>query len=129
MSSWGIKETLGELQAAGDEPPLCRIETPESRPRKALVVYSLGNFITTMAGFLNKVGSVQSLTFSRGEAGRVDWYAASHQLVYNAPNDPRVGQRRTLLLEDWLARDCLRKNGCRDADLKNLAIVRGLLDY
>ena len=54
---------------------------------------------------------------------------ARHQLVYNAPNDPRVGQRRTLLLEDWLARDCLRKNGCRDADLKNLAIVRGLLDY
>lgn len=125
----GYEETLGELQAAGDEPPLCRIETPESRPRKALVIYSLGNFVTTMAGFLNKVGSVQSLTFSRGEAGRVDWYGARHQLVYNAPKDPRVGQRRTLLLEDWLARDCLRKNGCRDADLKNLAIVRGLLDY
>jgi poly-gamma-glutamate synthesis protein (capsule biosynthesis protein) len=125
----GYEETLGMPPAMSDEQRLCRVETPEGRPRKALVIYSLGNFVTTMAGFLNKLGSVQSLTFSRSETGRVDWHDLGHQLVYNAPKDPQTGQRRTLLLEDWLARDCLRKRGCREADLHNLAFVRGLLDY
>jgi poly-gamma-glutamate synthesis protein (capsule biosynthesis protein) len=125
----GYEETLGLPKAASDKQQLCRVETPESRPRKALVIYSLGNFVTTMAGFLNKLGSVQSLTFSRSATGRVDWHGARHQLVYNAPKDPRIGQRRTLLLEDWLARECLRKDGCRDADLKKLGFVRGLVDY
>jgi poly-gamma-glutamate synthesis protein (capsule biosynthesis protein) len=125
----GYEKTLGHAPAANEEHRLCRIETPEGRPRKALVIYSLGNFITTMAGFLNKLGSVQSLAFSRNAAGRVDWHGLRYQLIYNAPEDPRAGQRRTLLLEDWLARECLRKGGCREADLQQLSFVRGLLDY
>ena len=125
----GYEQALALPQAQHRDEYLCRVTTPEGRPRKALVIYSLGNFVTTMAGFLNKLGSVQSLTFAQNSAGRIDWQGPRFQLVYNAPKDPLVGERRTMLLEDWLARDCLRKAGCREADLQNLSFVRGLLDY
>ncbi len=125
----GYEARFGLPHATRDNATLCRVATPEGRPRKALVIYSLGNFVTTMAGFLNKLGSVQSLTFSRTTAGNVDWRGPNYQLVYNAARDPSVGHRRTMLLEDWLERGCRRNAGCREADLQNLAFVRGLLDY
>jgi len=87
-----------------DLPPGCLLRDPAGRPRKAVVFYSLGNFVTAMHTFGCRVGQIQSLSLRRDPAGGgVDWHRPRARLVYNVRRDPAVeGSRRLALLEDWL---------------------------
>ena len=72
--------------------------------RKALVLYSLGNFTTAMGTFLCRTGAIQSLRLRRDPAtGRVDWFAPRTRLSYNVPRDRISGGRRLVLLSSRLA--------------------------
>lgn len=53
------------------------------RQRKALVLYSLGNFLSYMATFHCRVAQVRGLTFFRRQDGFVDWQDLSTRLFYN----------------------------------------------
>src|SRR5262249_24876403 len=53
-------------------------------PRKALIIYSLGNFVTAMYTRHCRTGLVLSLSLSRDREGHVDWTGPAVQLVYNA---------------------------------------------
>jgi hypothetical protein len=82
----------------------CLLRDPFERPRKALIIYSLGNFATKMATFISQIGMLQELTLNRNSSGLVDWFAPSYQLVYNDQYDRTERSRRLVFLDDYLKR-------------------------
>ena len=81
----------------------CLLRDDVGTPRKGLIVYSLGNFATTMYTELCRTGMVFSLRLVRdSETQRVDWHRPEVQLVYNVHRDPLTEQRRLVLLESYL---------------------------
>ena len=97
----------------------CLLRDPSGRPRKALIIYSLGNFATKMATFISRIGMLQALTVTRGLSGDVDWFAPSHRLVFNNPYDPTTRGRRLVFLEDYL-----RRSGPTEAEVVQAAFVQ-----
>ena len=97
----------------------CLLRDPSERPRKALIIYSLGNFATKMATFSSRIGILQALTVTRGLSGDVDWFAPSHRLVFNDPYDPTTRGRRLVFLEDYL-----RRSGPTEAEVVQAAFVQ-----
>lgn len=97
----------------------CLLRDPSGRPRKALIIYSLGNFATKMATFISRIGMLQALTVTRGLSGDVDWFAPSHRLVFNNPYDPTIRGRRLVFLEDYL-----RRSGPTEAEVVQAAFVQ-----
>jgi poly-gamma-glutamate synthesis protein (capsule biosynthesis protein) len=80
----------------------CLFGDGTGRPRKALIVYSLGNFATTMYSPLCRTGMVLSLHLVRDEAGRVDWHRPEVQFVCNIHRDAETRRRRLVLVEGYL---------------------------
>jgi poly-gamma-glutamate synthesis protein (capsule biosynthesis protein) len=103
------------LDQAVDLPALaertgCLLRDETGRPRKGLIVYSLGNFATAMYTLLCRIGMVFSIRLARDEqTGQVDWHRPEVQLVYNVHRHPRTRQRRLGLLESYL-RECDRRS-------------------
>jgi poly-gamma-glutamate synthesis protein (capsule biosynthesis protein) len=96
------------------------------RPRKALVLYSLGNFTTAMSTFLCRVGAIQSLRLRRDPAtGRVDWFAPRTKLSYKAPAEDAAGGRRLVLLSAHLSRQGADSLSRRDRE--DLQLLRCLV--
>lgn len=115
----GYERTCGDL---GDLPALrhptgCVMEDAAGRPRKALVLYSLGNFTTRMMTFLCRLGLIQSLSLRRDpQTGFVDWSHLRGRLVCNVPKDPATAARHLVFLTEREA--ALDKRGEREwADL------------
>ena len=72
--------------------------------RKALVLYSLGNFTTAMFTFACKVGWVPSVGLTRDPAtGHIDWHPAGSRFVVNVPRARPARRRMLMLLDDYLA--------------------------
>ncbi|MEW6283157.1 MAG: CapA family protein [Candidatus Eremiobacterota bacterium] len=70
------------------------LSDPTGVPRKALVVYSLGNFSTTMYTAACRLGGLQSLEVVKDPGtGRVDWHAPMLDFVFN-DRGGWFGQRR-----------------------------------
>jgi poly-gamma-glutamate capsule biosynthesis protein CapA/YwtB (metallophosphatase superfamily) len=94
-----------EKKYAADLPALkpetgCLLTTPDGRPRKALIVYSLGNFVTTMYSDITKIAWIPSLTLARDPAtGAVDWYGLSASWLYNRTPSALGGTRKLAVLE------------------------------
>ena len=91
-------ETLflnGYEKQFGDQIPadFC-FSTPDGRPRKAFVAYSLGNFLNTMLTFPCKLGILRSLQLWRNSSGKCDWSLGDSTLVWNQT----VGKRRLVAL-------------------------------
>jgi hypothetical protein len=80
----------------------CLLRDGTSVPRKALIVYSLGNFVTAMYTRHCRTGLILSLQLRRDAHGRVDWHQPRMQLVYNARLNLLRGQRRLMMLEHFL---------------------------
>ena len=84
----------------------------EGRPRKALIIYGLGNFLTNMYGFLSEVGTVLDVYFIQNEEGYWDWHSPKVHLVYNE-RDYKNGEgedpRTLLFMADYLAQNCFKK--------------------
>jgi poly-gamma-glutamate synthesis protein (capsule biosynthesis protein) len=80
----------------------CLLRDAKGLPRKGLIVYSLGNFATTMYTPLCRTGMILSLHLGRDEAGRVDWHRPEVQFVCNIHRDPDTRRRRLVLVESFL---------------------------
>lgn len=80
-----------------DIPEGCRIEDGTGRPRKALVAYSLGNFVTAAFTSVCRIGMILSLVVAKEEDGTTDWFHPHWERVYNRPAS-RHGKRKTLWL-------------------------------
>jgi len=91
----------GYESGGGELPPGSLLRSPEGRRRKALILYSLGNFATAMYTLSCRVGLIASVRFHRCSDG-VDWGLAPWRLVVNVPRHGVSGKRRLLFLEDWL---------------------------
>jgi poly-gamma-glutamate synthesis protein (capsule biosynthesis protein) len=88
----------------------CVMRDEAGIPRKALIVYSLGNFVTAMYTRHCRAGLIMSLQLRREPDGRVDWHRPEAKLIYNARWNPLPGQRRLMLMDDFLRhRDRLGK--------------------
>ncbi len=89
-------------EAPADLPLGSRLTSPDGRPRKALIAYSLGNFTTAMFTLGCRVGLVASVRLHRRDDGSVDWTLEPWRLVLNVRRHPATGRRRLVLLEDYL---------------------------
>jgi poly-gamma-glutamate synthesis protein (capsule biosynthesis protein) len=105
----------GALLPALGERTGCLLRDDTRAPRKGLIVYSLGNFATTMYTPLCRTGMVLSLDLTRDTAGRVDWHRPEVQFVCNIHRDPDTRRRRLVLLEGYLrARERRRDHASRE---------------
>ena len=116
-----LGEGLGGGRGALEPGTGCLLADETGRPRKALVVYSLGNFVTTMATFLCQVGQMQTLVVYRDAAGAVDWDVPRWRLVYNDRSG--ADGHRTLLLDEWMADGC-GGDACGASTLDQAAFLR-----
>jgi poly-gamma-glutamate capsule biosynthesis protein CapA/YwtB (metallophosphatase superfamily) len=81
-----------------------RTTDTEGVPRKALIVYSLGNFTTTMYTSLCRLGLVGTVTVWKDDAsGRYDWTTSENLFVYNDSDGLGGSKRRLLIYEDYIA--------------------------
>jgi len=80
-----------------------RLNDNDGRPRKAMVMYSLGNFVTAMYTPLCRVGVIQSLKLYRNpESGHVDWTTPDMEFVYNTDADPITKSRKLMMWEHYI---------------------------
>lgn len=71
-------------------------------PRKALIHYSLGNFITAMLFWEPKYGAIQSMeVFRNPVTGLTDWHLPQSEFVYNALSIHNGGRKELLLLRSY----------------------------
>jgi poly-gamma-glutamate capsule biosynthesis protein CapA/YwtB (metallophosphatase superfamily) len=92
--------------AEDDAPPEagCHLTSPDGVKRKALIVYSLGNFLTAMYTPECEIGVIESLRLRRDPGnGQVTWHRPETQTVYNVRSHPKLGKRRLMRIEDLLA--------------------------
>lgn len=68
----------------------CVVKTSDRIARKGLIVYSLGNFASTMYTDLCKIGLIQSIEVYK-EGSHTDWRLPKSQFVYN-----KIGRNRSL---------------------------------
>jgi poly-gamma-glutamate synthesis protein (capsule biosynthesis protein) len=81
----------------------CVLEDGTGVPRKALIVYSLGNFVTAMFNAYCQAGMVVGLDWARDErTGRVDWHRPEVRLTFMEQRHPRTRSRRLVLLDEYL---------------------------
>jgi len=72
-------------------------------PRKALIVWSLGNFTTAMGTVPCHLGLILSLVLTRDpHTGRVDWTCPQGCWCLNMPH-PATSRRTLMLAEDYLS--------------------------
>jgi len=98
----GYERTCGEMRElpALRHPTGCILDDAAGRPRKALVLYSLGNFTTVMYTFLCRLGLIQGLSLRRDpRTGFVDWFCPRGRFVRNLNRDPATGRRRLVFLD------------------------------
>ncbi|MBF0547636.1 MAG: CapA family protein [Candidatus Riflebacteria bacterium] len=71
------------------------------KPRKALILYSLGNFSTAMnACYEVQVGQTIVVEVIKRADGSIDWNLKDAEQVYNEPKDPSTGHLKLMLLRD-----------------------------
>jgi poly-gamma-glutamate capsule biosynthesis protein CapA/YwtB (metallophosphatase superfamily) len=103
----------------------CLLSDSTDIPRRALVMYSLGNFSTAMETFLCQLGLVNSVHVARDENGKVHWSMPRSQFVFNARSAPPSNNHLLLLWEDYLRQNCFRSE-CRPKDLAQFTRVKAL---
>ena len=64
-------------------PPEMLVTDAQGEPRKALVVYSPGNFTTNMFTTQCQLGALQTVEYHRDENGKLDWDDPETRFVFN----------------------------------------------
>ncbi|HEY3302025.1 MAG TPA: CapA family protein [Candidatus Binatia bacterium] len=122
----GYEERHGRVKdqlAAMSHPAGCLLKDGNGKPRKALILYSLGNFTTAMYTFFCEVGIIQNIRVTKNEAsGAVDWGLPGYELVYNLRRDPVTQKRAVLLMDDYLRQNC-RQNECPEDVVQSVAFL------
>jgi poly-gamma-glutamate capsule biosynthesis protein CapA/YwtB (metallophosphatase superfamily) len=103
-------------------PTGCVLNDGQGSPRKALIIYSLGNFTTAMYTFLCEVGVIQRIRVTKNKTGEVDWGLPGYEMVYNLRSDP-VTQKRTILPMDHYLRQNCRQNQCPENVVESVAFL------
>lgn len=109
-------------------------DTGNKQPRKALVMYSLGNFLSNMYGFTHmfySIALIQSIELYR-QNGVVDWQDLSMRLLVNDRGSDtgfsRIFKPRQLyLFEDYVAARCKPSGVCKEEDQANFDFIRDLM--
>jgi poly-gamma-glutamate synthesis protein (capsule biosynthesis protein) len=115
----GVKEQFPTMI----HPTGCVLSDRSGGPRKALILYSLGNFTTAMYSFLCEAGVIQHIQVTKNEAsGEVDWGLPGYELVYNLRSDP-VTQRRTISLMDSYLRQNCRQDRCPENVVESVSFL------
>ena len=118
---------------AADQPPgpqeACVLRTSEARPRKALVLYSLGNFSTHMTTTLCQAGVLERLRVYRRPDGAIDWQIAEGpRLVVNVPQGGPDDTHLLTTMERFLEEACFEgEDGCPAEVLGEQDYLRGFL--
>lgn len=104
----------------------CTLKGP--RPRKALIIYSLGNFLTNMYGFLSEIGSLADVEFFKREDGHFDWKAPKIHLIYNERVVPDAGKdkRNTSFLQDYMALKRVKRDSSYEDKLEEIEFLESL---
>jgi len=101
----------------------CVLKDARGGARKALILYSLGNFTTAMYTFLCEAGVIQHIQVTKNEAsGEVDWGLPGYEIVYNLRSDP-VTQKRSILLMDSYLRENCRQGQCPENIVESVAFL------
>lgn len=112
------------VQLKGSSTKVCHLKT-EGAPRRALIAYGLGNFLTNMYGFLSEVGAILNVSVVKGEEG-VQIETPHIRLVYNDRDHGDSDQRQLLYLDDYLDQNCGRKKHCPKDDLRDVNFLKSL---
>ena len=122
----GYEERHGRLKdqfAAMNHPTGCVLKDGNGKPRKALILYSLGNFTTAMYTFFCEVGIIQQVRVTKNEAsGAVDWGLPGYELVYNLRSDPITKRRMILPMDNYLRQNCRQKE-CPEDVVQSVAFL------
>ncbi len=95
-------ERWGPLSAL-EETTGCVLRDETGVPRKGLLVYSLGNFVTAMFGLHCQIGMTVGLEVKRDPfTGRADWQRPSLRLLHTVQRDARTRGQRLVLLDEYL---------------------------
>ena len=113
------KEILKEKKIEG-----CFLKD-EGRPRKALILYGLGNFLTNMYGFLSEVGTLVDINFFKTESGHWDFVTPKLSLIYNERDFGKDDKRTTVFIRDYLKANCFKRK-CDKDDIKSLIFLKSL---
>ena len=80
----------------------CVLKDNLRRPRKAKIIYSMGNFSTAMIPEYNRIALLKQMEFFRTENG-VDWNPPHSVFLYNQAASI-FGPRRLVFLDSFLAK-------------------------
>jgi poly-gamma-glutamate synthesis protein (capsule biosynthesis protein) len=101
----------------------CVLKDARGGARKALILYSLGNFTTAMYTFLCEAGVIQHIQVTKNEAsGEVDWGLPGYELVYNLRSDPVTKKRMILPMESYLRENC-RQGQCPENIVESVSFL------
>jgi poly-gamma-glutamate synthesis protein (capsule biosynthesis protein) len=99
------------------------------KPRKALVMYSLGNFASAMSTFMCQAGMLARISVYRTGDGSVDFDIPSHAFVVNQVDfPPPDGTHRLLPVDAYFEQDCFDPDGACEKDVESeWSLVRGIV--
>lgn len=122
----GYEERYGRLKdrlPAMIHPTGCILKDARGSPRKALILYSLGNFTTAMYTFLCQAGIIRHIQVTKNEtSGEVDWGLPGYELVYNLKSDPVTRRRMILPMDSYLRQHCRQKE-CPEDVVKSVSFL------
>ncbi len=95
------------------------------KPRKALIAYGLGNFLTNMYGFLSEVGGILNVELVKNQKGELQWQKPRMRFVYNNRDYKDTDKRRLYYLSDYLEDNCHRKR-CRSDQIEEVNFLKSL---
>jgi len=110
----GYQTRLGDAAVAGLGPEsACVLEGAPGRPRKALVLYSLGNFTTALVTNPCRLGLMLRLNVFTTADG-TDWTLGEAGFAWNLNEYPPAGEHRLLPLDAFMDADCApeQTDGC-----------------
>ncbi len=89
--------------AVDDSSKYCFLSDSTGIPRKSLIIYSLGNFVTAMFTPLCRLGAIQSVNlYTNPVTGKTDWTVPEIRYVYNTPSDPENKKRRLIFWDEYI---------------------------
>ena len=122
-----LLENNSDLSAL-KSPQGCILKDKTGRKRKALILYSLGNFVSRIGTVLGNLGLIEKLGLFRREDGAVDWNIPTHEFVYNLREYPPDNTQRLMLLNSYLENDCFPESeACPEETLSKLEYIKAHL--
>lgn len=95
----------------------------EGRARKALIIYSMGNFTTALWSHLIDIAAVFQIDIVRHEDGTIDWYRPGFNYFKNHFSDSLTAKRALVPLTSYLQSGCYN-NGCSEDFVKMASFFR-----